>query len=128
MNNIKNRIKTETIDFSILSGGSNITLRHQFLTGTILVAAIHLNGALPTQLVNCGIKGAGGDTLIEFTSIRDWQQRQGGDYVASMKPLYIKGGYQLIIEINSPEALTAPLSGQIVFLVDENKNGSDDLC
>ena len=123
MNNIKNRIKHEVVNFSIASGGSGLTLRHTFFKGTILAAAIHLDGALPTQLINCGIKANGGNTLIEFTSIRDWQQRQGGNYIDSMKPLYIEGGSQLIIEFNNPTVLAAALADQIVFLVqDENNN------
>ena len=123
MNNITNRIKHEVIDFSMASKSvANLSLRHPFLPGTILAAAIHLNGALPTQLVNCGIKGNGGNTLIEYTTIRDWQQRQGGAYIESMKPLFIEGGRQLIIELNSPSVLAAALSGQIVFLTQEDSD------
>lgn len=129
MNNINRRIKHETVDFLIPSNGSNLTVRHTFFPGIILAAAIHLNGELPSQLVNCGIKAGGGDTIIEPTTIRDWQQRQGGDYIDSMKPLYIKGGSQLIIEFNSSANLTGALSGQIVFLVKEpSQNIDSDLC
>lgn len=117
MNNRK--ITYQSVPFTVLAGTTRLVVNKKVWEGRIINAVINTDGVLPNQLITFGIDDSGNKTLVEKSSIKDWQQRSGGDYLSSMKPLNIQGSQDLKLEFNALANLAANLSGEILFVLDQ---------
>jgi len=116
------KLRYQTVDFSIANGTDYIAPRKRIYDGNVIAAAVHVDGDLPNEIINLGIKSTGGTPLIDETNLKDWQQRNGGCYLTSMKPLNLDGGVELIFEFSALTALDKDLKGQIVLVIEQPCN------
>jgi len=114
-----------TVDFSLKSGSTGDTIiTDRFPDGKILAASVCVPGGLPSQIVNLTMSDSG-RKLFQGSNLKDWEQRQGGDYISSMKPIGADGGKTYELDFSSRTALTADLNGQVVFVMEQPQN---DVC
>jgi len=116
------KTRYQTVDFSIANGTNHLAPRKRVYDGNVIAAAVHVDGDLPNGIINLGIKSTGGTPLVDETNLKDWQQRNGGCYISSMKPLNINGGVELIFEFSSLTDLAKDLNGQIVLVIEQPCN------
>lgn len=113
-----------TIDFSLAAGSNGDTIHtDKFPDGKILAASVCVPGGLPRQIVNLTMSDSG-RKLFQGSNLKDWEQRQGGDYISSMKPIGAAGGKSYVLDFSSKKSLAADLEGQIVFVIEQPQNAA----
>lgn len=114
-------LKYKTVAFKIEAGLSSKPVdSNRIPSGKIIGARLYLSGARPTdQLVNLTIRDSADNPVFDASSIEDWQPREGGSYIDSMKPLDLPGDTKYTLAFSSDEPLTADLKGQLVFVVEQ---------
>jgi len=116
MNNIKTRHQSKS--FTIPVSGE-LTLAINLWPGKVVAAAIEIVGDYPDQLVNASVRD-NGNRIEDPTSIQNWEQRSGGNYLQSLKPLSIEGGQQIKFDFTSSGNLAAELKGQVILVIQQN--------
>ena len=113
--------KYKTVAFTIAAGLASKTVDSDRIpTGNIIGARLYLNGGRPTdQLVDLTIRDSANNPIFDASSLEDWQPREGGSYIDSMKPINLPGDTKYSLAFSCDEPLTAELKGQLVFVVDQ---------
>ncbi len=107
------------VDFILATGTNGDTIdTDRFPDGKILAASVCVPGGLPSQIVNLTISDSG-RKLFQGSNLKDWQQRQGGDYISSMKPIGADGGKNYVLDFSSRKPLTSDVEGQVVFVIEQ---------
>lgn len=110
--------KYERINFSMPIGSTSADFQSKiFRQGEVIAAAIFPDGAIPAETVNLGLRNTSGTRVVETTTVKDWERREGGSYIDSMKPMLLEGGQYYTLEFNALTALTTAFSGQVVFVI-----------
>ena len=78
--------------------------------------------AAPSENINIALKTSQGTDVIKSHSYKFWEQRQGGDYFDSLKPVEFNCGRKIKVELNAPVARAADTTLQFIFLI-EGKEG-----
>lgn len=120
---MKRVIDKYTVDFSLSNGDTFKSIpTGRFRNGTIIAAALHVDGDLPAKIINLTMVDTSGKKVQHGSTIKDWQQRDGGDYLSSMMPIKpAQGGLDYSLDFSIPSGLDADLTGQVVFIIDQTK-------
>lgn len=109
-----------TVNFKLLAGsyGEQIDT-NRIPEGKIVCASVCVSDGVPAQVVNLTMSHNSGKKVFQGSNLKDWEQRQGGDYLSSMKPIGTEGGQNYILDFDTKEALRANLEGQVVFVIEQ---------
>ena len=122
MNRDNKKYRHQSKSFTIASGTNSEVVDIPLLTGQgdVVAGCIEILGDKPTdKLINASVKDNGG-RVEDPTSIQNWEQRQGGSYKESLKPLSIPGNQTIQVEFSASSNLSADLVGQIVLLLEKD--------
>ena len=114
--------KTHTINIDVgLNGNDHLKkIAHTIPPyGRVVRMCFYPTQSLPTtSSVSLGVLTNNDDELVSPVDIRDYLQRQGGDYFTSKKPVSLQGNYSYNIVIQKPfgESSDVHLKGQILFI------------
>lgn len=72
--------------------------------GDVVVASLF--AGVPSKDTTIKILDASGSAIIEPSNYKDWEQRQGGNYLTSKKPMNFKGGQKIKVVATSIENQT----------------------
>lgn len=120
--NSNKKYRHQSKAFTIASGTKNLVVDINLLSGegNVVAGCIEVLGTKPTdRLINASVKDNGG-RVEDPTSIQNWEQRQGGDYLGSLKPLSIPGNQTIQFEFDANANLAADLIGQIVLVLEKD--------
>ena len=103
---------------TIALGTNEATISQDLDQGDVVVAAL-FSSAAPSKDVTVKIVDASGSAIIEPSNYKDWEQRQGGTYVSSKKPMGFKGGQKVKVVANSTANQTADWAFEVLLIIQQ---------
>lgn len=86
-------------------------------TGLVKVACLFAGA--PSKDVTIKILDANGSAIIEASNYKDWEQRQGGTYESSKKPVNFQGGQKIRVVAQSVVNQTADWNFEVLLLIEQ---------
>lgn len=86
--------------------------------GDVIVGCLFA-GVAPSKDVTIKIVDTSGSAIIEASNYKDWEQRQGGTYISSKKPMNFKGGQEVKVVVSSTENQTADWPFEVLLLIQQ---------
>lgn len=85
--------KQITVDLTIPLNQSTVTKEFVLNTGYIPRVVAYTNGIenATKEMLQLALFDSNSNEIIPAVNIKNWEQKSGGDYMASMKPLGIEG-------------------------------------
>lgn len=122
--------KQITVDLTIPLNQSTVTKEFVLNTGYIPRVVAYTNGIenATKEMLQLALFDSNSNEIIPAVNIKNWEQKSGGDYMASMKPLGIEGKgrtFKLILSTDRnlaamPQVTILP-KVQVVFIYSKTK-------
>jgi hypothetical protein len=114
-----NTIKQYTANLVIPAGSFNVTKNFQLPEGFVVRGVAFSNGVLEKNgaTLELAFKDDGNIDIIPSINLENWKQRNGGDYLNSMKPIGLETmsrDYKLVL--TSDQASDGTSKVQVAFI------------
>ncbi len=102
---------------TITSGTNEKSIALDLDTGEVVVASLF--ASVPSKDVSIKILDTSGSAIIEPSNYKDWEQRQGGTYFSSKKPMGFQGGQKVKVVATSVENQTADWTFEVILVIQQ---------
>jgi len=113
-------MKFQTVLMRMDSGENSTKERLSFDNQGQVVRAVAWLQNDPTHPVYLKIEADTGQTLVEETNIKDYIQRNGGDYLTSKKPVSFST-QKITIKASANHSLSVDFFFEVMLIIDEKK-------
>lgn len=107
--------KYKSFKGTILSGTNEDSVALELDPGEVAVGCLFAEK--PSKDVVIKIVDANGSAIIDPSNYQDWEQRQGGNYETSKKPLGFEGGQKVKVVATSVINQTADWDFEVLLLI-----------
>lgn len=101
----------------LITGTNEVSIPHDLDAGEVVVACLF--AGTPSKETTIKILDTGGSAIIEPSSYKDWEQRQGGTYITSKKPMNFQGGQKVRVVVNSIENQTTDWNFEVLLIIQQ---------
>lgn len=108
---------------TILNGTNEASIFQDIDAGKVVVGCLF--AGVPSKDVSLKILDASGSAIIEASNYEDWQQRQGGDYLTSKKPLGFSGSQKIKVVATSIDNQTANWNFEVLLIIQQDNTAGN---
>lgn len=108
---------TEVVEVTLTAGQSTNNVKMSLPTGICKRVGVVISDGSATENVNISLIDMAGNDIVKSHSYKFWEQRQGGDFFDSLKPVNFNCGKEIKPTLTAPTPLAGDITFQFMFLI-----------